>query len=145
MTLLKRAACVSVAVAVGIQFVRRARTNPATDTSRTLFARTQVPPLTAEVLQRACRDCHSNDTRWPWYSHVAPLSWFVIDHVNHGRSHFTYSDWAKYDPPEAQRLIKKSCELSRTAEMPLPSYLRLHTDARLTARDVEALCAWVAP
>ena len=145
MTLLKGAAYAFVAVAVGIQFVRPARTNPATDGSRTLFARAQVPPRTAAVLERACRDCHSNDTRWPWYSNVAPVSWFVIDHVNHGRSHFTYSDWAKYDRPEAQRLIKKACELSRAGEMPLPSYLRLHGDARLTPRDVEALCGWVAP
>ena len=77
-----------IAAAIGIQFIRPARTNPAIDPTRTLAATTELPHETAVVLERACRDCHSNDTRWPWYSNVAPISWFVIDHVNHGRSHF---------------------------------------------------------
>ena len=77
-----------------MQLVRPARTNPPTDRPRTLFARVTVSAADRRGAERACRDCHSNDTRWPWYSNVAPVSWFVIDHVNHGRSHFNYSDWA---------------------------------------------------
>lgn len=142
MTLLKGAAYTLALAAMGIQFVRPARTNPTTDRSRTMFARAQIPPATAAVLERACRDCHSNDTRWPWYSNVAPVSWFVIDHVNHGRSHFNYSDWTKYDGAEAARLIKNTCDLARKGEMPMPPYLRMHSDARLTPQDVEALCNW---
>jgi len=129
---------------VGIQFVRPARTNPPTDSARTLFARTNVPPRTATVLERACRDCHSNDTRWPWYSNVAPVSWFVIDHVNHGRSHFNYSDWAQYKKADAEKLIKDSCEFARDGSMPLPEYVHMHSDTRLSAEDIEALCSWVA-
>ena len=96
--------------ALCIQFIRPARTNPPTDSSRTVFALMTVPSRTAAVLERACRDCHSNDTRWPWYSHVAPVSWFVIDHVNHGRSHFNYSDWAQYKSADAKKLIEDSCK-----------------------------------
>ena len=141
MTLLRGAAAALIAAAVGIQFVRPARTNPPTDPARTLFARTPVPPAAADVLGRACRDCHSNETRWPWYSNVAPVSWFVIDHVNHGRSHFNYSDWS-YDRADADRLIKNSCDFARKGTMPLPSYVRMHSETRLTPRDVEALCSW---
>jgi hypothetical protein len=129
-----------LAIGVGAQFVRPARTNPSIDPSRMLFARGAVPPEAAAVLDRACRDCHSNETRWPWYSGVAPVSWFVIDHVNHGRSHFNYSDWTAYEPAEARKLLKNSCDLARKREMPLPSYLRMHADARLTDRDIDALC-----
>jgi hypothetical protein len=142
MTLLKGAVYAVAVAAVGIQLVRPARTNPATDRSRTLFARVRVAPATSAVLERACRDCHSNDTRWPWYSNVAPVSWFVIEHVNHARSHFNYSDWAAYDATEAAKLIKNSCDLARKGEMPLPSYLRMHEHARLSTSDIDALCNW---
>ena len=133
---------VVIVAALGIQFVRPPRTNPPTDPSRTLAARTNVTPEAVEVLDRACRDCHSNDTRWPWYSHVAPVSWFVIDHVNHGRRHLNYSDWAKYEADDAERLLKNACAFARKETMPLPPYTRMHREARLSDGDIQALCDW---
>jgi heme-binding protein len=129
-------------LAAAIQLVRPARTNPATDPLRTLQAMVPVSPQASAVLERGCRDCHSNDTKWPWYSNVAPVSWFVIDHVNHGRSHFNYSDWAKYDAKRRREILEDSCAMARKKEMPLPSYLWAHGDARLSAADVAALCEW---
>ena len=129
-------------LAVGSQFVRPARTNPPTDPSATLSTRVNVPAPVAAILDRSCRDCHSNGTRWPWYSQVAPVSWFVIDHVNHGRSHFNYSQWAKYPPDEVAKLLEGTCELAQKGDMPLPSYLWLHRDARLSSADIATLCAW---
>jgi hypothetical protein len=126
------------------QFVRPARTNPTTDPARTLFHIRPVPAHVASALDRACRDCHSNDTRWPWYSNVAPVSWFVIDHVNHGRSHFNYSDWSRYDADEARRLLTGACRLTREQEMPLSSYTWMHHQARLSRADVDAICSWTA-
>ena len=124
------------------QLVRPARTNPTTDPARTLFHIRPVPAHVASALDRACRDCHSNDTRWPWYSNVAPVSWFVIDHVNHGRSHFNYSDWSRYDAEEGRRLLATACRLAREQEMPLASYTWMHRQATLSPADVDALCAW---
>jgi len=124
------------------QSVRPARTNPPIDPARTLVALRPMPPDVARTFDAACRDCHSNDTRWPWYSHVAPISWFVIDHVNHGRSHFNVSDWAGYEPAEAARLLKKSCELVEDRSMPLGSYLLVHRSARVSPPARDALCAW---
>ncbi|MGB2715882.1 MAG: heme-binding domain-containing protein, partial [Vicinamibacterales bacterium] len=77
------------------------------------------------------------------YSNVAPVSWFVIDHVNHGRSHFNYSDWARYNAKDADRLVKKSCEFARDGSMPLPEYARMHSETRLSPEDVTALCSWM--
>lgn len=136
-------ALTGLAITLAIQVIRPARTNPPTDPGRTLHARLAVPPDIAALLERSCRDCHSNETRWPWYSNVAPVSWWVIDHVNHGRSHFNYSDWARYDPTDARRLLENTCALARKGEMPLPSYLQMHGNARLTGNDVAALCGWV--
>ena len=136
------AAAAAIAAALGIQFVRPPRTNPPIDPARTLTAHAAVTPDAAEVLDRACRDCHSNETDWPWYSNVAPVSWFVIDHVDHGRRHFNYSNWAAYEPQEAQRLLANACVLARKDQMPLPAYTRMHSAARLSDRDIAALCEW---
>lgn len=132
---------VVVFVALGIQFVRPPRTNPAADPAAALAAHVQVPPDVSAILNRSCRDCHSNDTRWPWYSNVAPVSWWVIDHVNHGRSHFNFSEWAKYNREEQRNLLKQACEHVRKGDMPLPSYLRMH-DAQMSPLDLDVLCTF---
>ena len=140
--LIRRIAFVGIGGALAIQLVRPARTNPSTDPSRTMATIVHVPPEVATVLDRACRDCHSHDTRWPWYSNVAPVSWFVIDHVNSGRRHFNYSNWAQHDKDKVPRLLKDICELTRKKEMPLSSYLWLHPEARTSDRDIAVLCEW---
>ena len=124
------------------QFVRPSRTNPATEPAHSLLHIRPVPAHVKAALDRACRDCHSNETRWPWYSNVAPVSWFVIDHVNHGRSHFNYSNWTRYDDEERRRLLAAACRLSREQEMPLSSYTWMHRQANLSAADIDALCKW---
>ena len=67
------------------QFFGPAKTNPASDPAQAVESRLQVTPPVAAIIDRSCNDCHSNKTRWPWYSNVAPVSWFVIDHVNEGQ------------------------------------------------------------
>jgi hypothetical protein len=141
MTIRKIIALGLLAGSVLIQFVRPPRTNPAVNPADTLHAHLRLTPDVANVLNRACRDCHSNETRWPWYSNVAPVSWWVIDHVNHGRSHFNYSEWSRYDRDESARLLKESCRMARNGMMPLRDYTRMHRDATLTPRDIDALCS----
>ena len=131
-----------VAVLLGSQLIRPARTNPSIDPSRTLAARLRVTPEVAAVLDRACRDCHSNETTWPWYSNVAPISWLVIDHVRSGRRHFNYSEWAGYAPDKQRKLLQEICEETRDGSMPVGSYTLVHREARLSEADVLALCAW---
>jgi hypothetical protein len=127
----------------GIQFVRPARTNPAADPADALTA--YVPAHVAAILDRSCRDCHSSETRWPWYSNIAPASWLVIDHVNHGRSHFNYSNWPSYDTQRKLSLRKSSCDMARAGTMPMPSYLLMHRSAQLSPGDIAALCEWAVP
>ena len=134
----------SCALSLGIQLIRPARTNPPTDPARTLKARLQLPEEVGRVLDRACRDCHSHETRWPWYSNVAPVSWLLVDHVNHGRRHVNFSDWASYSAAEADKRISEMCEQVREGEMPMTSYLWLHDEARLAKDDVDTICKWSA-
>lgn len=135
------------AIALGVifatlQLVRPARTNPPVDQSRTLQAHAHVPPEVASILDRSCNDCHSHQTRWPWYSNVAPISWFVINHVNEGRDEMNFSDWAQYSEDDRPGLLKKICREVQSGAMPLKSYLRLHHEAELSQEDVKKLCDW---
>jgi Haem-binding domain len=129
-------------VFAGLQFIRPARTNPPVDESRTIQAHARVSPEVAAILDRSCNDCHSNQTRWPWYSNIAPVSWFVINHVNVGRQQMNFSDWAQYGPDEQKDLLKDICKETKSGGMPLNSYLRLHHEARLSGEDVKTLCDW---
>src|SRR5205085_615705 len=100
------------------QVVRPAKTNPPAEPSQTLEARMQVPAQAAAILDRSCGDCHSNKTRWPWYSNVAPVSWFVINHVNEGRRHLNFSEWGRYSWREQHNLLAGICKFSQSGEMP---------------------------
>jgi hypothetical protein len=135
-----------VGLLIGIQLIRPARTNPVVVASHTLEAIVPVPEQVESILQRACNDCHSDLTRWPWYSNVAPVSWFVIDHVDSGRRHANFSDWARRDsknPAEYTReRFQAICKEVQSHNMPLTSYLLVHREARLSPGDIEAICQW---
>ncbi len=125
-----------------LQFSPAAKTNPLADDTRTLAARLHVTPEVRTILARSCDDCHSNRTHWPWYSHVAPVSWWLTDHVNHGRRHMNFSDWARYDQAAADHLLNDICKTVKQGYMPLDSYTLMHRAAVLTPQDVGTLCAW---
>jgi hypothetical protein len=102
------------------------------------------PPIVAEptwdsastrgLAERACFDCHSNQTRWPWYSHVAPMSWLVQNHVDEGRSVLNFSEWGRGNSEAGE-----AAETVREREMPPRSYVLLHPAARLTDAEREQL------
>ena len=132
-----------IGVFVLIQFVQPKRTNPPVVPSRSLEAHVPVPPQVSAILNRACGDCHSSETVWPWYSHVAPVSWLVADDVNVGRSHINFQDWeAQVNATEATEHIGLICKEVREKGMPPFSYRIMHKDSRLSADDVNAICSW---
>jgi cytochrome c5 len=142
--ILKWVAIVLAVIVAGMQFIRPARTNPPVDESHTIQAQAHVTPEVAAILDRSCNDCHSNQTRWPWYTNVAPVSWFVISHVNDGRRQMNFSDWAQYSTDDQQGYLKKICREVKSGGMPLSSYLWLHHEAKLSDEDVKALCDWAS-
>jgi hypothetical protein len=130
-----------VAAFAGAQLVPVERTNPPTEPRGTLAAVHPVPPDVAALLKRSCNDCHSHETVWPWYSHVAPVSWWLSDHVQQGRQHLNLSTWGAYEPKRRRKLVDM-CDQVRSKEMPLPSYLWLHPSGRLSEADQQRLCDW---
>jgi hypothetical protein len=143
---LRGAALGFLALVIGIQLIRPARANPVVVPSRTLEAVVPVPPQVESILQRACYDCHSDLTTWPWYSNVAPVSWFVIDHVDSGRRHVNFSEWLRRDTKDPAQYTRERfqaiCKQVETRNMPLTSYLLVHRAARLSQDDIEMICQW---
>jgi hypothetical protein len=124
------------------QLVRPARTNPPIDPQKTLAATAHPPATLIATLDRACGDCHTNRTRWPWYTNVAPLSWWIIDHVNEGRRRVSFSNWGDYDTPRRLKELDEICRRVERDNMPLQSYLLVHRDAELSDQDRRAICGW---
>ena len=124
------------------QFFGPAKTNPAIDPAQSIESRLQVTPQVSAILDRSCKDCHSNQTRWPWYANVAPVSWLVIGHVNEGRDNLNFSEWGRYTQSDVDGLLKRMCREVKAGVMPLSSYTPLHPGSTLSADDVKTLCAW---
>jgi hypothetical protein len=143
MVRVKRLALALVVVFLLAQLVQPKRTNPPVVPSRSLEAHVQVPPSVLPILKRACGDCHSSETVWPWYSHIAPVSWLVIDDVNVGRSHVNFQDWeAQENPKEAAEHLALICKQVKEKGMPPFTYRIMHKESRLSAEDITALCSW---
>ncbi|HEV7745071.1 MAG TPA: heme-binding domain-containing protein [Pyrinomonadaceae bacterium] len=124
------------------QFFGPAKTNPASDASQAIESRMQLTPQVAAIIDRSCKDCHSNKTHWPWYSNVAPVSWFVIGHVNEGRDNLNFSEWGRYNQRDVDGVLRQICREVKAGAMPLSSYTPLHPGSKLSAEDVKTLCDW---
>jgi hypothetical protein len=132
-----------VAFLAAIQFVQPRRTNPPVSPSRSLEAHVQVPGEVQTILNRACGNCHSNRTSWPWYSNIAPLSWVITDDVNEGRRHMDFDDWeAQPSPKDASDRLTGTCKETQQKGMPPFSYRVLHPESRLKPNEIAALCSW---
>jgi hypothetical protein len=93
-------------------------------------------------MKQACADCHSNQTVWPWYSYVAPVSWLVEKDVRRGRDELNLSRWSDYSPNKQQKLLADMATVLKNREMPLPQYALMHSDAKLSDAEIDMLYQW---
>lgn len=138
---LTQAAVLVVALFAAAQLVRPERANPPTDPNRTIRAHVADTSQLPAVLDRACGDCHSNNTVWPSYAQIAPLSWVLARAVTEGRSAVNYSEWGTYSPGQQRTLLAASCDDAMTGKMPGGAWTLLHPEARLSSQDIETICA----
>ena len=124
-----------------LQFTNPPRTNP--PVKNDFIAAENPPPQTAAMLHAACYDCHSSETRWPWYSHITPMSRLIATDVNEGRANLNLSDWPVNDPRHAAKKLEDMSEQIGYAEMPLKKYTLIHADARLTENQRKELTDWL--
>jgi hypothetical protein len=139
---LKIVVIILVVLFIAAQFYRPNRTNPQVVEGETLQANVQVSGDISLILDRSCNDCHTNQTRYPWYSNVSPFSWYLADHIVDGRRHLNFSVWNTYTDKKKSKKLDEICEQLESKEMPLPSYLWIHHDATLSDADSKALCDW---
>lgn len=124
-----------------LQFTNPPRTNP--PVVNDLMATNSPAPEIAALLHAACYDCHSHETRWPWYSHVAPMSWLIADDVNEGRKHLNLSEWPADQPERAAKRLERMSEEIDYREMPPKKYTAIHANARLTDGERKELTDWL--
>ena len=103
----------------------------------------EVPNDVKEIIKTSCVDCHSNFTKYPWYNEIAPVSWYLAQHVNNGKEHLNFSEWTVYNKNQRDHIIKDLKEVLKTREMPLKSYLLLHEEAEMTKEQYNVLLTWV--
>jgi Haem-binding domain len=125
------------AALLAAQFIRTPVTNP------TPAGQLAAPPDVEAILRRSCYDCHSSQTRWPWYSRIAPLSWLVWRDVERGRREVNFSDWGAYYPATRRRKLQWMGRALHEEIMPPLTYLVMHPTARLTPRDRAVLEQWI--
>ena len=137
----KTATVSAFAVALaGAQFIRPERTNPPADPAASVAAVARPHAVAAAAVERACADCHSHRTVWPWYSHIAPASWLIASDVREGRAHLNLSEWKNYGPEMSTIRVRSMCEEVAKGEMPPVYYRPLHPGAKLSAEEVRTLC-----
>jgi len=136
--LLKKTIIILIVIFVAIQFIRIDKTNPVVDEKLTLKA----PKEVGSILQKGCYDCHSNETKWPYYSNIAPISFFVGTHVKKGRKALNFSIYNQIkDDIKVQRL-KRAIFMVKTERMALPSYVSAHEEAKLSKDEKNILINW---
>jgi Haem-binding domain len=137
-----RIAIAAAAVLVAIQLIPLRPSNAATESSQTVFAIETMPPKVETILHTSCMDCHSEQTRWPWYSHLAPVSWLVVHDVHKGRHEMNFSRWGSYSAKKRDQLKENICDQLMNEDMPDGFYAFVHRQARLTPEQREAVCSW---
>ncbi len=126
-----------VVALAAIQLVPVDRVNPPIESEISVPAEVRV------VLRKACYDCHSNETIWPWYSKIAPISWLVASDVHEGREELNFSTWARYDNARQIKKLKESWEEIEEGEMPPWIYIIMHKEAAMSPAERELLHKWI--
>lgn len=139
--MLKKVLLAIVAILVIIQFIRPAK-NESRDFSKDISTVYPVPPDVQLIMQRACNDCHSNYTTYPWYTNIQPVGWWLQHHVDEGKEHLNFSEFASYSPKKQAHKLEEVAEEVQEHEMPLNSYTWMHHTAKLDTLQERVIAEW---
>jgi len=142
-TLRSKIVIATVLIFISIQFFQINTRNPDI-VPQNDFTNIYSPPQQIQtILRTACYDCHSNETDYPWYASVAPVSWWIKDHIEHARGHLNFSTWNDYSVSEANHALEEITEEVQEKAMPLKSYQIAHSEARLSDEERKLLVEWI--
>lgn len=139
---MKKVLIVILVAFVIIQFFPIDKKNPPVNIGMDFVNIKNTPENIAQVMKTSCYDCHSNETKYPWYSSIAPSSWFLKNHIDEGRKELNFSTFAVYEPKRQIHKMEECIEMIEKKEMPLESYYIGHQDAKLTDQQREMLISY---
>ena len=140
---MKKKILISVlALLIIFQFFRIDKTNKTTSPELDVLNIKKPEPEISSILKNSCYDCHSNEVTYPWYTNIAPLSWWIKHHINEGSHHLNFSEWGNYSSRKADHKLEECVEMVEEEEMPLTSYTIIHGSAKLTKEQRELLINW---
>ena len=125
-----------------IQSFRIDKSTKAVDYSKDFISLTNPSSEVTQLLKIACYDCHSNQPTYPWYTNIAPISWWIKYHINEGSRHLNFSEWGTYTLEKSQHKLKECVEMLENNEMPMASYTWMHKEANLTNAQRLILIEW---
>jgi hypothetical protein len=131
-----------VIVLVLIQFIQPAHNDGAAATAQDITHTVAVPDTIAAILKTSCYDCHSNHTNYPWYNNITPVNWWLRNHVEEGKRELNFSTFNTYTFKKKAKRLEQTATMTKKDEMPLPSYLWIHGEAKLTDAQKEMLAVW---
>lgn len=140
--MLKRILLLLLLALVVIQFIHPAKNESPGEQPNRIASRYEVPPTVQEILSKACNDCHTNNTRYPWYAKIQPVDWWLTDHVNEGKKELNLDEYANRSLRYQYHKLEEIAEQVKEGEMPLNSYTWMHGDAKLTEAEKTTLVSW---
>lgn len=133
---------VALGALIIIQFFRIDKTNPEYDVNNDFITIHQPPEDVKLMLKEACYDCHSNESKYPWYTNVAPVSFWIKGHIDEGRKHLNYSKWGTFSDKRKNHKIEEMIDKVKEGEMPISSYKIAHSKARLSDEQRQRMVAF---
>jgi len=140
----KKIILASIIIVVIAQFFQPPHNNGSSMGPKDISHVVAMPSDVSAIMQRACFDCHSDHTDYPWYSRITPVNWWLNDHINEGKHELNFSQFATYTAKRMQRKLDEVGETVKEGEMPLSSYTSIHKDAKLDDAQRALLTSWAA-
>lgn len=125
-----------------IQLFRIDKTNKVSAPEIDFITMTHADAEISKILKTSCYDCHSNEVKYPWYTNIAPVSWWIKHHINEGSEHLNFSEWGNYASRKADHKLEECVEMIESGEMPMSSYTLLHNEAKLSKEQQARLINW---
>jgi hypothetical protein len=132
---------VIVIALIAIQFFQPEKNESPVNENEIVY-HVEIPELVKKTLVASCYDCHSNHTRYPWYGHIAPVSWLLDSHIRNGKGNLNFSEWGTYSKRKQIGLLDEICEVTADRSMPLKGYVKLHKEAIIHDHDIRDICEW---
>jgi len=143
MKILKKLAVLLLIAFIILQFFGPERNEGDVADLKPFIEETNLPASVAKTLQVACYDCHSSNTRYPWYGNIEPISYWMDAHIEHGKEELNFSEWSSYSAKKKDHKLEEIIEEVKEGHMPIASYLLTHSDAKLTNEQIQEMDAWV--